>query len=156
MGVLKRATLDTLEADSQEFSRICDRIAGRDPYYDAIEIDPATGEPTTTKDLPSPSDAVTAMGFSYGAFRKYALASPSRTKEYEAALNDRAHVLAEQALHIADTTLPEQAEIARARLRVDTRRWLARSYAPQRFGATDGTQTAVGVTIVISERDRAI
>jgi hypothetical protein len=50
------------------------------------------------------------------------------------AREDGATALAEESLHIADNVLPDKDHVAKARLRIDQRNWLAERYNRRQFG----------------------
>lgn len=57
---------------------------------------------------------------------------PDFRDNYTRAQDDRASALAEEILEIADDTTAE--DVQRAKLRVDTRKWLMSKMAPKRYG----------------------
>lgn len=57
---------------------------------------------------------------------------PEFRHQYELACEERANVLAEEALEIADAAGPENASVAK--LQVDTRKWFASKLKPKRYG----------------------
>ena len=53
---------------------------------------------------------------------------------YARARVERADLLAEEILEIADTPCTNQVEVAQQRNRLDTRKWLASKLAPKKYG----------------------
>ncbi|WP_376711077.1 terminase small subunit-like protein [Pseudochrobactrum lubricantis] len=81
--------------------------------------------------------------------------------QYARAQEDRASAMAEDILDIADDE--ECPDVQKAKLRIDTRKWLMSKMAPKRYGdkqqmqltgaeGEDGTPTAIQVTIVDPKR----
>ncbi|BET97691.1 terminase small subunit-like protein [Xenorhabdus taiwanensis] len=55
-------------------------------------------------------------------------------QQYARAREIQAEVLAEDVITIADTAIAEGADVAKARLQVDARKWYASKMAPKRYG----------------------
>jgi hypothetical protein len=74
------------------------------------------------------------------------------SEQYEAAAQERAHALAEEALEIADDAALAPENVQAARLRVDTRKWFASKLAPKRYGdkVSLGSETETGGPLIIS------
>lgn len=72
-------------------------------------------------------------------------AEPRRAGLLSRARARAAHVLAEEALVISDEVDSDATEIARARLRVDTRKWLAGKWNAAQYGDQKGVQVNVNV-----------
>ena len=66
----------------------------------------------------------------------------------------QAVVWAEEQKTISDEELPTHEEIGRARLRMQSRQWLAGKYNPQFADKPNQTQVNVGVGIVLPEAER--
>jgi hypothetical protein len=66
----------------------------------------------------------------------------------------RAEVWAEEMLSISDDELPTHEAIGRARLRMQSRQWLAGKYNPQFADKPNQTQVNVGVQVVLPEAER--
>ena len=65
------------------------------------------------------------------------------------AREQQAEVWAEEMLSISDDDLPTHEAIGRARLRVQSRQWLAGKYNPQFADKPNQTQVNVGVQVVV-------
>jgi hypothetical protein len=65
-----------------------------------------------------------------------------------------ANVMAEEVVTISDAELPTHEEIGRARLRMQSRQWLAGKYNPKFADKPNQTQVNVGVQVVMSEAER--
>jgi hypothetical protein len=70
------------------------------------------------------------------------------------AREQQAEVWAEEIMSITDAELPTHEEIGRARLRMQSRQWLAGKYNPQFADKPNQTQVNVGVGIVLPEAER--
>jgi hypothetical protein len=57
-------------------------------------------------------------------------------------------------LSISDDELPTHEAIGRARLRMQSRQWLAGKYNPQFADKPNQTQVSIGVQVVLPETDR--
>lgn len=55
-------------------------------------------------------------------------------EQYARAREEQAEALLEEVLEIADECVPDAAEIAKAKLRVDTRKWYITKVAPKKYG----------------------
>ena len=60
---------------------------------------------------------------------------------YSFACDWRADMLADEVLHIADTSGTDAEDIRRARLQIDTRKWMAMKLKPKKYG----NRVSVGV-----------
>lgn len=56
------------------------------------------------------------------------------SEQYRRACEDRETTHFEEMLTIADEVLPETAEVARAKLRIDTRKWVLARMNPKKYG----------------------
>ncbi|HEK3222745.1 ubiquitin carboxyl-hydrolase [Proteus sp. G2639] len=54
--------------------------------------------------------------------------------QYAKATEQRADALFEEILEIADDVLPDSAEVAKAKLRIDTRKWSLARMSPKKYG----------------------
>ena len=61
-----------------------------------------------------------------------------------AAREQAAHALAEEALEISDAAKPQDVQVAK--LRTDTRRWLASKWAPRDYGEQAGVNVNISFT----------
>lgn len=68
---------------------------------------------------------------------------------YARARSDQAHAIAEDAMMIADEPADTKEEVARNRLRVDTRKWLASKIAPRDYGDRIEQAHSGGVTVSV-------
>ena len=75
---------------------------------------------------------IKALGVSIGGFYKWIEKDAKRGELLARARTRGGRSLAEQTLEIADTATPQEAQVAK--LRVDTRRWLASKQAPDEYG----------------------
>ncbi len=73
---------------------------------------------------------------------RWVQAIPAFAARFEMAKEERAHMLADEILAIADAPAETNEQVQRARLRVDTRKWIASKLAP-RFYADRIEATAV-------------
>ena len=100
-------------------------------------------------------DAAKANGLTAGQVREWTAEDPALAALYARAREDQAHAIAESALAIADLPAPTSEAVARNRLRVDTRKWLASKIAPRNYGdrveqvhtGSDGGAIAHTVTV---------
>lgn len=72
------------------------------------------------------------MGLHWGGLLAWVNQDPERIEKFKFAMEVRAHILAEDALEIADSAKPKNVNVAK--LRVDTRKFLASRYNPKWFG----------------------
>ena len=70
------------------------------------------------------------------------------------ARKQQAEVWADEIMDISDEELPTHEAIGRARLRMQSRQWLAGKYNPQFADKPNQTQVNVGVGVVITEAER--
>jgi hypothetical protein len=80
------------------------------------------------------------------------------TDMYREAVNQRADFHFDEMLDIADDVIPETAEVARAKLRIDTRKWVISRMNPRKYGdKADGSEadedTAQPIEVVVNVRD---
>lgn len=69
-------------------------------------------------------------------------------EQYRRACEDRETTHFEEMLTIADEVLPETAEVARAKLRIDTRKWVLSRMNPKKYsdkGQDDNTDNAISL-----------
>ena len=64
---------------------------------------------------------------------RWAEAIPAFAARFEMAKEERAHMLADEILAIADAPAKTNEEVQRARLRVDARKWIASKLAPRTY-----------------------
>ena len=83
------------------------------------------------------------LGISIGGFYKWVEKDAKRGELLIRARTRGGQSLAEQTLDIADSATPQEAQVAK--LRVDTRRWLASKMAPDEFG--DRQQPLVSINL---------
>ena len=86
---------------------------------------------------------IKALGVSIGGFYKWVDRDAKRGELLMRARTRGGQSLAEQTLEIADTATPQEAQVAK--LRVDTRRWLASKMAPDDYG--DKQQPLVNIDL---------
>ena len=86
---------------------------------------------------------IKALGVSIGGFYKWIDRDAKRGELLMRARARGGQSLAEQTLEIADTATPQEAQVAK--LRVDTRRWLASKMAPDDYG--DKQQPLVNIDL---------
>lgn len=70
---------------------------------------------------------------------------PDFSENYTKAIEERASGLFDEMLDIADDVEPDAAEVAKARLRVDTRKWALSRMNPKKYG--DKMQVDANVTM---------
>ena len=85
----------------------------------------------TTEDR-TPPQVCQDMGLSWGAVIAWCNRDVERIEKFKAALEVRGHLLAEGALEVADRATVEDVQVAK--LRVDTRKWLASRLNSKWFG----------------------
>ena len=86
---------------------------------------------------------IKALGVSIGGFYKWIDRDAKRGELLTRARARGGQSLAEQTLEIADSATPQEAQVAK--LRVDTRRWLASKMAPDDYG--DKQQPLVNIDL---------
>jgi hypothetical protein len=86
---------------------------------------------------------IKALGVSIGGFYKWVDKDAKRGELLTRARTRGGQSLAEQTLEIADAASPQEAQVAK--LRVDTRRWLASKMAPDDYG--DKQQPLVNIDL---------
>ena len=86
---------------------------------------------------------IKALGVSIGGFYKWIDRDAKRGELLMRARTRGGQSLAEQTLEIADSATPQEAQVAK--LRVDTRRWLASKMAPDDYG--DKQQPLVNIDL---------
>src|SRR4030095_5886844 len=78
----------------------------------------------------------------------------SFAKALARAREQQAEVWAEEIMSISDDELPTHEAIGRARLRMQSRQWLAGKYNPQFADKPNQTQVNIGVQVVLPEAER--
>ena len=108
------------------------------------------------------------IGVSWATFAKWISDDPSRNEQYARAREAQADKVAEEILTIADdgrndtyldddgNERTDQDVIARSRLRVDARKWLASKMAPKRYGEKLAIDADVKVTPKMEDIDARI
>src|SRR4051812_5457563 len=82
-----------------------------------------------------PKAACEKLGIAYRTFRSWLARHPEFEKQYDRAMRLRCDAMAEEALEIGDSADGgNAAAVQKARLQVDTRRWLLSKLLPERFG----------------------
>lgn len=78
---------------------------------------------------------------SYALAKRHLRDDPALRKEYEQAIEDRAALLAEELIELADTPIPDDMDpasrsawVQQLRLRLDTRKWIASRVYRQVYG----------------------
>jgi hypothetical protein len=84
------------------------------------------------------------IGVSLPVFSNWAVATPQRQERFRRAREQAAMHLAEDVLTIADEATYEDERVAR--LRIDTRKWLASKWAPSVYGDNKGPVVQVNIT----------
>lgn len=87
-------------------------------------------------------DACAQAGIDRATLHRWTEESEEFRNAYARAREDQAHAIAEEALAIADAEALTSEAVARNRLRVDTRKWMASKLAPRAYGekVTLGTE----------------
>jgi len=98
-----------------------------------------------TTEVQTPSAVCGEMGLAWGALLAWCNESEERIRKLKDALEVRGHLLAEEAVGIADAADPETVGVAR--LQVDTRKWMASRLNPKWFGEKKELNVAVGVNV---------
>ena len=83
---------------------------------------------------------------------------PEFVDKYQRAMKQREEFHFDEMLDIADDVLPETAEVARAKLRIDTRKWVLSRMNPKKYGdKADGSEadddTAQPIEVIVNVRD---
>jgi hypothetical protein len=76
-------------------------------------------------------------------FANWAVNNPARQERFRQAREQAAANLADETLEIADAATNEDERVAR--LRIDTRKWLASKWAPSTFGEHRGPAVQVNI-----------
>ena len=84
------------------------------------------------------------LGVSLTLFANWAKHTDARRELLRQARENAAQTLAEQALEIADDADPLTERVAR--LRIDTRKWIASKWAPDTYGDNKGPLVQVNIT----------
>lgn len=138
---LKRATIDELAADPGLYDAVLARLIGAHQAETPLE---------------HPHAVCKEMGLSYGGLIAWINADTTgkRMQQFRNVQEIRAHLLAEQALPIADgADALTPGGIPKARLQVETRKWLARAYAPSIYGNDNAPSASAHVTVILSAED---
>ena len=98
------------------------------------------------KNLPAPS-----------TIYKWLAESPEFSEQYAHAREQQADFYADEIIEIADNCPPETGEVAKAKLKIDARKWKAARLAPKKYSekteldlkSTDGSMTPIKITRVI-------
>lgn len=92
-----------------------------------------------------------SMGIPYGVLYRWVQDDADRAGAYKAALEAKADEEAHRMLEIADSATPE--DVAVARLRADTRKWLVSKWGRKQYGDESSGPSGFGggITIVIGE-----
>src|SRR5260370_39068708 len=80
----------------------------------------------------------------------------TRTTVQPSAREERADLLAKEILEIADAPCTNQVEVAHARNRLDTRKWLASKLAPRKYGDHVGHDHKGGVNFQPDEPGQGV
>lgn len=115
-----RAAVATIEAKGG-YQRICERIAD--------------GETMT--------DIAREYGIGRSVMQDWFKRDPARREALRRARETAASALADQALTIADTTDAQNVQVAK--LRIETRRWLASRMDPEQYGERPTTAVQVNI-----------
>lgn len=59
---------------------------------------------------------------------------PSFSEQYTRAREEQADIFADEIIDIADAVAPDSAEVAKAKLQIDARKWKASKLAPKKYG----------------------
>jgi hypothetical protein len=94
--------------------------------FDSIIADVAAGE--------AAYKALRAHGSNYRAFYGEIGRNPESREKYARAKADGMDRLADEICELADEALPINEEIAKARLQIDSRKWLLSKLAPKKYG----------------------
>ena len=86
----------------------------------------------TTEREVKPYEVCTEMGLAWGGLLAWVNEDTERVDKFKNALEVRAHLLAEDALNIADQATVDDVSVAK--LRVDTRKWMASRLNPRWYG----------------------
>ncbi len=83
---------------------------------------------------------------------------PEFVDKYQRAMKQREDFHFDEMLDIADDVIPESAEVARAKLRIDTRKWVLSRMNPRKYGdKADGSEAdedvAAPVEVIVNVRD---
>ena len=62
------------------------------------------------------------------------LDNPEFSEKYARAREIQAEVYADEIIHISDEVKPDAAEVAKARLQTDNRKWIASKLRPKKYG----------------------
>ena len=129
---LRKGTRDALDENPNTFGEVVARLCGA---WDEEVVDRP----------PSPHEVCKTMGLSYGALLKWVAESYERTQEFERALRIRAQLLVDESIAIADG----DGDVARDKLRTQTRQWVASKWDRQRYGEKVEHNVSGGVTVQI-------
>ena len=130
---MRRGTRRWLSDDVRLFDQVLARICG------AWDADDPPERP------PSPYEVCKQMGLSYGALLAWVTLEDERTERFDRALKLRAQLLAEETLAIADGE--EGAVVARDKLRIQVRQFLASKWDRKRYGEHVSHEVSATLTI---------
>lgn len=83
------------------------------------------------------------LGISQSVLQMWLTDTPERREKVALARAEAASYLADETLEIADTATNEDERVAR--LRIDTRKWLASKWAPQTYGENRGPAVTINI-----------
>lgn len=93
-------------------------------------------------------------GFKYGEFIRWIMKDPDRKRRFREAQEIGAESVADELIDIADGTVPDGAvipeEVARSKLRIETRQWMLKTWNRDRF--SDSKKVDVNVSNVTAEK----
>lgn len=112
MGKKKTLTKELLSATPEAFEIVLEKIV--------------------TERSGTPFQICTSLGLSWGGVLAWVNQDPERQEKFKFAMEVRAHLLAEEAITIADGAKPKTVNVAK--LRVDTRKWMASRLNPKQYG----------------------
>lgn len=75
------------------------------------------------------------------------------SERYARAREEQADGFADEIIDIADSVAPETGEVAKAKLQIDARKWLAARLAPKKYG--DRVDVSAGVAVKVETRGLA-
>lgn len=105
---------------------------GRPPVHDPKDIVPRICEAVSGGTLVK--DVCEAEGINVTTLWRWLEKDEELRKAYARAREEQAHAIAEEILTISDAQYATSEEVQRARLRVDSRKWLASKIAPRTYG----------------------
>ena len=122
-------------------------------FFETVLEEAANGIPLTQIINNDPRD------FDYDKIRSWIMADPTRTAQYYEAQRRGAGAIEDELITIADGTLSPE-EVARSKLRIDTRKFVLATWDRKRYAETkqlDITTTVKpDIRAILEERDRQI